>query len=64
MRNSTYSRFEWPILLLLLAAIANFVWALSVYRPASPDCAPRIDYEPRGFVPVTEGRAVRERGTR
>jgi hypothetical protein len=40
------------------------VWALSVYRPASPDCAPRIDYEPRGFVPVTEGRAVRERGTR
>jgi hypothetical protein len=30
----------------------------------APDCPPRIDYEPRGFVPMTEGRAVRERGTR
>jgi hypothetical protein len=31
---------------------------------AAPDCPPRIDYEPRGFVPVTHGRAVRERAWR
>lgn len=63
MRASFYTRFEWPILLWSLTAIAVFAWALSAYRkpPPSPDCRPRIDYEGRGFVPVSEGRAVRER---
>jgi hypothetical protein len=57
-------RLEVMHLCVLTAIFVAIVYTECTETPPPPDCRPRIDYEGRGFVPVTQGRAVRERRTR
>jgi hypothetical protein len=53
----------WGMFICAFVVVAIFAQCGGLPNRA-PDCPPRIDYEPRGFVPVTQARAVRERGMR